>query len=133
MRNLKRGGLILFMTAITAAAAMAQSGHDASMAKENPVPFTRDMDKAAQDIVSRVKAGRSMDAQSSVSQLSATADKLLPHITDAALKDQVKTLVGEIKTSVNSGSPDVFELEDKVQELQTALEQVRKKLQGMSH
>jgi hypothetical protein len=74
-----------------------------------------------------------MDAQSSVSQLSATADKLLPHITDTALKDQVKTLVGEIKTSVNSGSPDVFELEDKVQELQTALEQVRKKLQGMSH
>ncbi|MFP3040659.1 hypothetical protein LQZ19_02445 [Treponema primitia] len=106
-------------------------GHGEGMAKEDPVPFVRDMEKAALDILSHVKAGRVMDAQNSVSQLSGATDKVLPHITDTNLKDRLSKSVAEIKASV-AGSPDVFELEEKIQVLQGDLKQALEKLQSMN-
>jgi hypothetical protein len=106
-------------------------GHTSGMTNEDPVPFVRDMEKAAQDILSHIKAGRIMDAQNSVSQLSGATDKVLPHITDAALKVRLTKSVAEIKTIV-AGSPDVFELEEKIQVLQGELKQALEKLQSMN-
>jgi hypothetical protein len=106
-------------------------GHDSSMPKENPVPFVRDMNKAAEDILDRVKTGRVMDARSSLSVLTSAADKVLPHITDTVLKDKLRTRVDGIKTLINSGNPDLFDLEDAITLLQESIKEAMGKLQSM--
>ena len=106
-------------------------GHDSTMAREDPIPFLADIDKASQNIVDQVKAWRVMDAQNSVSQLSGAADKVLPHITDTALKDNLSATINAIKAGVNSGSPDSFELEEKNQSLLEYTRQAREKLREM--
>jgi hypothetical protein len=108
------------------------SGHNGSMTNEDPVPFTRDMERAAADILTQVKAGRAMDARNSVSRLSAAIDKLVPHITDTGLKDRLTTAVNDIKTIASARSPDLFDLEDKVDALQIVTEEARKALQNMN-
>jgi hypothetical protein len=107
-------------------------GHGAGMTNEDPVPFTRDIERAAADILSQLKAGRAMDARNSVSRLSAATDKLTPHITDAALKERLTAAVDGIKTVAGERSPDLFDLEDKVDALQTITEEARKALQNMN-
>jgi predicted nucleic acid-binding Zn-ribbon protein len=109
------------------------AGHEAGMAKEDPVPFTRDMEKALQDIVSYVKAGSLMDARSGVSRLTSATDKVLPHITDAALKTRLDTAVNGIKKDINSGAADLFELEEKAESLQKDIQEAREKLRGMGN
>jgi hypothetical protein len=110
---------------------MNTGGHDASMPKEDPLVFIKDIDKAAQDVVNQVKAGRTMDAQKSASQLTGSVEKVLPHVTDTALKDELKNVADEIKNSVNSGQADIFELEDKAQALQDITKQMTAQLQNM--
>ncbi|MDR2742050.1 MAG: hypothetical protein LBB98_07835 [Treponema sp.] len=107
-------------------------GHGAGMANEDPVPFTHDIEKAADDILSQLKAGRTMDARNSVSRLTTATDKVTPHITDTALKDRLTIAVNEVRTIAGTRSPDLLELEDKVDTLQMIIEEVRKKLQGMN-
>jgi hypothetical protein len=106
-------------------------GHSTGMTREDPIPFTRDMERAAADILKQVKAGRGMDARNSLSRLTGATDKVTPHITDTALKNRLSAAVSEVKTIVNSASPDLLELEDALDSLQTVIEEVRKKLQGM--
>lgn len=138
MKRFKRG-LIFAAAAVfalagagyTAAQSRDMGGHDSSMTKEDPAPFIRDMEKAARDTVNQVKAGRVMDARGSVSRLTGAADKVAPHITDAALKEKLLGTVKGIKALTNAGSPDLFDLEDKEVELQDTLRQVLETLQGM--
>ena len=58
-------------------------------------------------------------------------DKLTPHITDTALKDRLTTAVNDVKSIANARSPNLFELVDTVEALQTVIEEVRKNLQDM--
>jgi hypothetical protein len=102
------------------------------MTKEDPVPFTRDIEKAAEDILGQLKTGKTMDARNSVSRLGAAIGKLTPHITDAALKKRLTDTINEIKTIANARSPDLFDLEDKVEVLRTITTETREKLQGMN-
>jgi hypothetical protein len=107
-------------------------GHGAGMTKEDPIPFTRDIEKAADDILSQLKTGKTMDARSSVSRLTTAADKLTPHITDAALKKRITATVNDVKTIAAMRSPDLLDLEDKVEVLRTITAETREKLQGMN-
>jgi hypothetical protein len=107
-------------------------GHDAGMTKEDPIPFTRDIERAAAEILSQLKAGRAMDARNSVSRLATATDKLAPHITGDDLKKRLTAAVDGIKTIAGARSPDLLDLEDKVDALQPLVEEVRKKLQGMN-
>jgi hypothetical protein len=124
-------------TAKDAPTAAAQSGggmggHGQGMINEDPIPFTRDIEQAAAGILSQLKAGRTMDARNSVSRLSAATDKLTPHITDTALKDRLTAAVNGIKTIAGERSPDLLDLEDKVDALQVITEEVREALQNMN-
>jgi hypothetical protein len=116
--------------------ATAQSGgmggHDAGMTKEDPIPFTRDIERAAAEILSQLKSGRAMDARNSVSRLATATDKLAPHITGDDLKKRLTAAVDGIKTIAGERNPDLLDLEDKVDALQPLIEEVRKKLQGMN-
>jgi hypothetical protein len=143
MKLLSKLMVVLFVAVFAFGAgqmAVAQSGgmggmgggHDQGMTKEDPIPFTRDMERAAADILSQVKAGRGMDARNSLSRLTGAADKVTPHITETALKNSLTAAVNEVKNIVNSASPDLFELEDKIEALQTLITEVREKLQGMN-
>jgi hypothetical protein len=107
-------------------------GHGAGMAREDPIPFTRDIEKAADDILNQMKTGKTMDARNSVNRLAAATGKLTPHITDAALKERLTGMVNDIKTIAAARSPDLFNLEDKVEVLRTITAEVREKLQGMN-
>jgi hypothetical protein len=109
----------------------SMGGHDASMPNEDPLVFIKDIDKAAQDVVNQVKAGKTIDAQKSVSQLTSGVEKVLPHMTDSALKDKLSGAANEIKSGVNSSQPDIFDLEDQVQALRDIMKQVAEQLQNM--
>jgi basic membrane lipoprotein Med (substrate-binding protein (PBP1-ABC) superfamily) len=106
-------------------------GHDASMPNEDPAIFIKNIDKAAQDVLNQIKAGRTMDAQKSAGQLTGSVEKVLPHLTDAGLKDKLKDAANEIKNSVNSGQADIFDLEDQIQALRDITKQVTARLQNM--
>ena len=116
----------------TGSGSASGGGHGAGMSKEDPVPFTRDIEKAADDILSQLKTGKKMDARNSVNRLGTATDKLMPHITDAALKKRLSDTVNEIKTIAAARSPALLDLEDKVEALRPILEETRKKLQGMN-
>lgn len=107
--------------------------HSAAMPKEDPMPIMKDMDKALQDIVKQVKDGKTMDAQKSASQLASTVGKVLPHMMDAALKDNLKKAAGDIKDSVNSGKTDPSAIEGKAKAMQDVMKQTTTHLQSMSH
>jgi hypothetical protein len=111
--------------------ATAQS-HGEGMTKEDPIPFTRDIEKAADDILGQLKTGKTMDARNSVSRLTTATDKLTPHITDAALKKRLTGMVNDIKTIAAAKSPGLLDLEDKVEVLRTITAEARQKLQGMN-
>jgi len=117
-------------------AAQQSTGHDMSsmnMPKENPMPMMKDLDKTLQDVVKQVKAGQTMDAQKSAAQLVSTTDKVLPHMMDAGLKDNLRKAAVEIKDSVNSGKTDPSVLENKVKAMQELMKQTTTHLQSMSH
>jgi hypothetical protein len=140
MKRLTRLTVVLFAAVFAFGAgqrAAAQSGdgmggHGQGMTREDPIPFTRDIEQAAAGILSQLKAGRAMDAKNSVSRLNAATDKLLPHITDAGLKDRLTAAVNGIKTTAGARSPDLLDLEDTVDALGPLIEEVRKKLRGMN-
>ncbi|GHV92824.1 hypothetical protein AGMMS50268_33270 [Spirochaetia bacterium] len=137
--KIKRKLTVVLLAAVfafgTGQMVMAQAGgmggHGAGMTQEDPIPFTRDMEKAAADILSQAKAGRIMDARNSVTRLTSAMDKVLPHITETALKNSLSSAVGAVRTTVAANSPDLFDLEDKIEALQTAIVETRNKLQGM--
>lgn len=116
--------------------AQQSSGHDMSnmkMPKEDPMPIMKDMDKALQDVVKQVKAGQTMDAQKSAAQVVSTVDKVLPHMMDDSLKDNLRKAATDIKSTVNSGKTDPSALDGKVKAMQDIMKQTTSHLQSMSH
>ncbi|WP_094604295.1 hypothetical protein SPSIL_037430 [Sporomusa silvacetica DSM 10669] len=114
-------------------AATGHQGHSAAMPKEDPMPMMKEMDKSLQDVVKQVKAGQTMDAQKSAAQLVSTTDKVMPHMMDVGLKDNLRKTAVEIKDSVNSGKTDPSALEGKVKAMQDLMKQTSTHLQSMSH
>jgi len=114
-------------------AANGHQGHSAAMPKEDPMPMMKELDKSLQDVVKQVKAGQTMDAQKSAAQLVSTTDKVMPHMMDAGLKDNLRKTAVEIKDSVNSGKTDPSALEGKVRVMQDLMKQTTTHLQSMSH
>jgi hypothetical protein len=72
-----------------------------------------------------LKTGKTMDARNSVSRLTAATGKLTPRITDAVLKNRLTGMVNDIKTIAAAKSPDLFDLEDKVEVLRTITAEAR--------
>ena len=97
------------------------------------MPMMKDMDKALQDVVKQVKAGQTMDAQKSASQLVGITDKVMPHMMDAGLKENLRKAATDIKEVVNSGKADPSAIEDKVKAMQEIMKQTTTHLQSMSH
>jgi hypothetical protein len=135
MKELQKGIAVLAAVVFVFAGAVQvqaqMGGHDPSMAREDPNVFIRDIERAFQDILNQIKAGRTMDARNSLTRLTTATDKLLTHVTDAALKKILGDTVNGIKADVNSGSPDPFDLEDKGAILDDTLKQITEILKGM--
>jgi hypothetical protein len=112
-------------------------GHDMSnmgnmnMPKEDPMPFLKDVDKDLQDIVKEFKAGQTMDAQKTAGMLTSTAEKIMPHMMNAPLKDNMRKAATDIKDSV--GKADPAAIEGKVKAMQDIMKQVTTDVQSMKH
>ena len=113
--------------------AAGHQGHSMAMPKEDPMPMMKELDKTLQDAVKQVKAGQTMDAQKSASQLVSITDKVLPHMMDAGLKDNLRKAAVEIKDSVNTGKADPNALESKANAMREVMKQTSTHLQSMSH
>ena len=109
------------------------AGHSATMPKEDPMPMMKDMDKNLQDVVKQVKAGQTMNAQKSASQLVSTTDKVMPHMMDDGLKDKLRKAAVGIKDSVNSGKADPSSLESQAKAMQEIMKLTATHLQSMTH
>jgi len=113
--------------------AAGHQGHSAAMPKEDPMPMMKDLDKSLQDVVKQAKAGQTMDAQKSAVQLVSTVEKIVPHMMDANLKDNLRKAAGDIKNTVNSGKMDPSTIEGKVKTMQEIMKSTTSHLQTMQH
>lgn len=113
--------------------ASGHQGHSTTMPKEDPMPMMKDMDKSLQDVVKQVKAGQTMDAQKSAAQLVSTTEKIVPHMMDASLKDNLRKAALDIKDTVNSGKMDPSAIESKVTVMQDIMKKTTSHLQTMQH
>lgn len=113
--------------------ASGHAGHSATMPKEDPMPMMKDMDKDLQTIMKQVKAGQTMDAQKSTSHMMGLVDKVMPHMMDDGLKNNLRKAAADIKDSVNSGKTDPAAIEGKIKSMQGIMKQTTTHLQSMSH
>lgn len=113
--------------------ASGHEGHSMAMPKEDPMPMMKDMDKDLQDMMKQVKAGQTMDAQKSAGHMIGMVDKVMPHMMDNGLKDNLHKAATDIKDSVNSGKADPAALEGKIKAMQDIMKQTTTHLQSMSH
>ncbi len=109
----------------------AQSGH--AMPAGDPMPMMKDMDKSLQDMMKQVKAGQMMDAQKSAGQIAALADKVMPHMNDAAAKANMQKAANELRDSVGGAKIDQTVVEAKMKAMQDAMAQAMKNLQAGAH
>lgn len=113
--------------------ALSHAGHSVAMPKEDPMPMMKDLDKDLQDIMKQVKAGQTMEAQKSAGHMMGMVDKVMPHMMDNGLKDNLRKAAADIKDNVNSGKADPAALEGKVKAMQDIMKQTTTHLQSMSH
>ncbi len=111
-----------------------QDGHSGHvMPSGDPMPMMKDMDKSVQDMMKQVKAGQMMDAQKSAGQIASMADKVMPHMNDAAAKAAIQKAAGELRDSVSGAKVDQTVVEGKIKAMQDAMAQAMKNLQSGSH
>lgn len=110
-------------------------GHDShgQMPKEDPMPMMKDMDQQLQDLLKQVKGGQMMEAQKTTGMLVGTTDKVMLHMSDAALKDKLRQTAVDIQTTVNAGKLDPNVMEGKIKTMQDLLKQTTAHLQTMKH
>lgn len=108
-------------------------GHSATMPKEDPMPMMKDMDKDLQDIIKQVKAGQTMEVQKTTDHLMSMTNKVMSHMMDNGLKDNLRKAAADIKDIVNSGKMDPSAMEGKVKAMQEIMKQTTSHLQTMSH
>jgi hypothetical protein len=109
------------------------SGHSMTMPKGDPMPMMKEMDKNLQDMMRQVKAGQTMDAQKSASQIAGLADKVLPHMMDAGLKDSLQKAAYDLRETMNNGKVDQTVIEGKLKTMQDVMTQATKDLESMAH
>lgn len=109
----------------------AHSGH--AMPSGDPLPMMKDMDKSLQDMMKHVKAGQMMDAQKSAGQIASLADKVMPHMNDAAAKAVMQKAASELRDSVGGAKVDQTVVEGKMKAMQDAMTQAMKNLQAGAH
>ncbi len=113
---------------------MDMSGHEnMSMPKEDPMPMMKDMEQQLQSLMKQVKAGQTMEAQKTAGQLASITEKIMPHMMDNGLKDNLRKAAGDIKNTVNSGKIDPGALEGKIKTMQDVMKQTTADLQTMKH
>ncbi len=107
------------------------AGH--AMPSGDPMPLMKDMDKSLRDMARQVKAGQTMDAQKSAGQIASLADKVLPHMNDAAAKAGLQKAAGDLRDSVGGAKVDQTVVEARLKAMQDAMAQATKNLQTGSH
>lgn len=113
--------------------ASGHDGHSMAMPKEDPMPMMKDMDKDLQDIMKQVKAGQTMEVQKTTDHLVSTTNKVMSHMMDNGLKDNLRKAAADIKDNVNSGKMHPSVMESKVKTMQEIMKQTTSHLQSMSH
>lgn len=109
----------------------AHAGH--SMPAGDPMPLMRDMDKAMQDMVKQVKAGQTMEAQKSAGQIASLADKVMPHMNDNAVREQMKKAAYDLGDAMNGAKVDQTVVEGKMKAMQDVMGPAMKNLQAGAH
>lgn len=111
------------------AAPKAQS----SMPSGDPMPMMKDMDASMQDMIKQVKAGQLMEAQKAAAQMAGMADKVMPHMTDSALKEQMQKAAYDLRDTMNGGKADQTVIEAKMQVMQDIMKRSLNHLQSQKH
>lgn len=116
----------------TPPAAPAATNH-AQMPSGDPMPMMKDMDKNLQDIMKNMQNGKLVEAQQAASQLAATTDKVVLHMSDAAMKDNMRKAAQDIKMALDANRVDMPSVEDKVKAMQGMMPGAMKHLESQSH
>lgn len=112
------------------------AGHDThsmQMPKDDPMPMMKDMDQQMKDLMKQVKSGQTMEAQKTAGQIMGLTDKVMPHMMDNSLKDNLHHSAADIKDTVNAGKMDPGAMESKVKAMQEIMKQTTSHLQTMQH
>lgn len=104
-----------------------------SMPTGDPMPMMKEMDKNLQDMMKQVKSGQMMDAQKSAGQIASLADKVMPHITDNAMREQMKKAAYDLRDTMNGAKVDQTVVEAKMKTMQDVMAMSMRNLQSGAH
>jgi hypothetical protein len=104
-----------------------------SMPTGDPMPMMKDMDKNLQEMMKQVKAGQMMDAQKSAGQIASLADKVMPHMTDNAMREQMKKAAYDLRDTMNGAKVDQTVVEGKMKTMQDVMAMSMRNLQSGAH
>lgn len=104
-----------------------------SMPAGDPMPMMKDMEHQVRDMSKHLKAGQMMDAQRLATQIASAADKVTPHMTDAALKDKMQKAAYDLRDTMNGAKVDQTVVEAKLKTMQEVMQQATGHLQSVSH
>lgn len=97
------------------------------------MPMMKDMEQHQQDILKHMKNGKMVEAQQAASQLAATTDKVVMHMSDTAMQANMRKAAQDIKTALDASRVDLPTVESKVKAMQGMMPEAMKHLQGQSH
>ena len=103
-----------------------------SMPNEDPMPIAQDLERKLKDTGTMVKEGKWAEAKIIAAEALKTNDRLIVHVTDARMKDSLKTSVNDVNEAVKT-SADQKSAEAKVSTALEALKQAKVQLQGHKH
>ncbi len=104
-----------------------------SMPAGDPMPMMKDMDAGMQEMIKHIKAGKMMEAQAAAAQVAGMADKVAPHMTDNALREQLKTAAHDLRDTMTDGKADQAVIEAKMQAMQEIMKRSLSHLQAQKH
>lgn len=104
-----------------------------AMPAGDPLTMMKDMGKEAQELDRYIEAGQMMDARKAALQITGLADKVMPHMTDPALKDRMKTAAYDLRDAVNAVKTDQTVVVAKLKTMQEVMQQAMGNLQATLH
>lgn len=98
---------------------------------EDPNPILAQLNQAIDDVAAKSQANKLTEARASTANIVSLTNRLAPHLTDNAFRDQLKQTAAALNTEVNKPTPNKAEVDKQLETLKGQVKEVPNKM--MAH
>ncbi|SDD72215.1 hypothetical protein SAMN04488499_1003162 [Sporomusa acidovorans] len=98
---------------------------------EDPKPIIAQMNQAVDEVASKSQTNKLTEARTSTGNLVTLNNRLSPHISDTAFRDQLSQTITALNTEVNKPTPDKATVDKQVENVRKLMAEVPNKI--MAH